>query len=375
VNHPANDYDFDTLASEFDVRRLAGLIRATTAPDNDALTLYCYTQSAVVDAAWDPFVEVARGIVLDANTRRVIARPFPKFFNFGERSASLPDEPFEAFEKLDGSLGVIFHDGVRWRVTTKGSFAAPQAAWAQEWLDARDLTGLVSGTTYLAEIIYRANRIVVRYDFEGLILLGAYDAAGVELPYVAVQWVAELLGTRAAHRTTYESFDALRADVAGFDADREGFVVRFASGYRVKVKGAAYLRIHRLISRVTPLAVWDALAHGVDLATVRRELPEEFWSDFDAIVRALTAQHDDVVRRVEAARAAWEGASDKDVGLALGTLDADVRPLIFVARRGGANWHAAEKTRAALWRPLRPTGNVLAGYSQSVHLATAQEAA
>jgi RNA ligase len=44
--------------------------------------------------------------------------------------------------------------------------------------------------------------------------------------------------------------------------DREGFVVRFASGLRIKLKGEQYCRIHKLISRCTPLALWDAMMPG-----------------------------------------------------------------------------------------------------------------
>ena len=61
----------------------------------------------------------------------VRATPFPKLFNYGEFGIALPDAPFEVFDKLDGSLGIVFHDGARWRVVTKGAFDSAQARWAQ----------------------------------------------------------------------------------------------------------------------------------------------------------------------------------------------------------------------------------------------------
>ena len=375
VMRPATDYDFDDLTRELEDRRLKGLIRAASAPDNDTLTLYCYTQNAVVSQAWDPVVMLARGLVLDHAARVVRAQPFPKFFNFGEQSAALPDEPFEVFEKLDGSLGVIFHDGRRWRVNTKGSFTAPQAQWAEARLSRCDLAALRPGHTYLAEIIYAANQIVVRYPFEDLVMLAAFTDRGVEYPRVAVEGVAEALGVRVCAREEFPSFDAMRAAVAGFDRDREGFVVRFASGYRVKVKGAAYLRAHRLASRVTPLALWEAMAAGDNLDAIRREIPEEFWPDFDAIRSALTTKHDRLVAAVDAEVARWRGASDKDVGLALSTVPGDVRTFLFAARRGGEAWARDPKLRTALHRPLRPTGNVLDGYTPTDRIARVQDAA
>jgi hypothetical protein len=41
--------------------------------------------------------------------------------------------------------------------------------------------------------------------------------------------------------------------------DAQGFVVRFADGLRLKLKGSEYRRIHALISRRTPLAMGEGL--------------------------------------------------------------------------------------------------------------------
>jgi hypothetical protein len=38
---------------------------------------------------------------------------FPKFWNWGEFARPVPSGPFECFEKADGSLIIIFHDGQR----------------------------------------------------------------------------------------------------------------------------------------------------------------------------------------------------------------------------------------------------------------------
>lgn len=372
--HPARAWAFDDLVEALASRVDRGLVRVARTPEAPHLALYCYTQTAVHEGEWDDVVILARGLVLDHAARRVVATPFPKFFNLGERSAALPAESFEVYEKLDGSLAVVFHDGAGWRVATKGSLTSDQARWAQAWLDARDTSVLSPGHTYCAEIIYTANRIVVRYPFEGLVLLAAWTNEGAEYDWPTLSGVAVDLGARCVERHGFDSFDAMREAVAGFAADREGFVVRFAGGLRVKVKGAEYLRIHRLVSRVTPLAVWDVLANGGDLDVIRRDLPEEFWPDFDAIRRTLTTQADRIQAAVDAEVARAAEWSDKDLGLALPTFDESVRGLLFPARKAGAGWASTPKARAALWRPLRPTGNVLAGYVPSDQIVRAQEA-
>jgi len=366
--HPSVSWSFDDLSRELEDRVSRGLVRSTTAPDAPRLKLYCYTNSCVNDRAWDDVTVMARGIVLDYEAKVVRSRPFPKFFNYGERSLLLPDETFCAYDKIDGSLAITFFDGVRWRTTTKGSFVSTQAQWAEEWL--REHCNLhytlKCGDTYLAETVYTENRIVVRYPFEGLVMLGAYAEDGREYSYEEVAMIASGLGARVAQKHDYESFEAMRDAVAGFAADREGYVVHFpVSGYRVKVKGAEYLRIHRLISRVTPLALWDVMANGGDVDAIRRDIPEEFWGDFDAIRRILIDRLDGLLASVESWSSRLADKTNKEIGLMLHTLPEDARSFIFARRSKGDAMMADPKTRRAVFQTFRPTGNVLEGYTPS----------
>lgn len=95
----------------------------------------------------------------------------------------MPSLPFEVFEKLDGSLIIVFHHRRRWWATTKGEFNSDQARWAQAQLEHSDLSALTSGSTYLFEAVHPGNRIIVRYDQPALVLLAAYNQDGRELEY------------------------------------------------------------------------------------------------------------------------------------------------------------------------------------------------
>lgn len=372
--HIARTTDFDTLKAELDARAEKRLVARRAHPEAEHLVLYCYTQQATFSGEWDSFVEAARGIVLDTRTKMVVATPFPKFFNYGERGRfDLPSEPFEVFEKLDGSLAIVFHDGETWRVATKGSFISEQAKWATAWLNERGFAGLRSGVTYLFEIIYPENQIVVRYDFSGLVMLGAYSATGEEIETEDLWVIARMLGTRVATSYHYESIEEIMDAVAKFGSDREGFVVRFESGYRVKVKGAEYLRVHRLASRITPLGIWDAMQSGDDLDGIRKEIPEEFYGDFDTIRSMLQTQFDALGNAVATEAAKWAGKPDKDLGLALDTIDGSIRRLVFPFRKKGAAWATDAVTRKLLFKQFRPDGNVLPGYTPGGSLARIAE--
>jgi putative RNA ligase len=358
--HPARQIPFDELVAGLRQAREQRLVYERHGPEE--LRLYVYSEHCVFEGAWTPITLAARGLILDMAARRIVATPFPKFFNFGERGEKAPDLPFETLEKLDGSLIIIFHHGGRWRAATKGSFTSSQAQWAQDHLDRRDLAPLRPGTTYLAEAVYPENRIVVRYAEPALVMLAAYGEDGTELPTAGIDAVAGSIGLRAAKRHAFASLVSLVEHAQRLPRSEEGFVLRFENGHRLKVKGAEYRRIHALISRCTPLAMWEAMLAGDDMEAIRRDLPEEFWADFDAIVALLGAS---LVAEVTAAAQSVAQLPDKEVGLKLPGFDERVRGFIFAYRKSGGDLLGTPRARQGVFRAIRPTANVLEGYVPS----------
>jgi len=360
--HPARTIAYRELVDALRSACAERLVSEQAGPDG--LRVYCYTSSCVYDGQWNDATLIARGLILDSKNETVVATPFPKFFNVFERGETIPDLAFETFEKVDGSLIIIFWHDDEWKTATKGAFASPQAQWAAARLKTYDLTALQPGTTYLAEAVYAENRIVVRYADDALVLLAAYDESGAELSYASLCETAERLGWRMATRHGYDSLSKLMTEAKDLPSDAEGFVVRFSDGLRLKIKGAEYRRIHALISRITPLAMWELMQAGDDLAKVRRDIPEEFWSDFDAICALLTRQLDTVLETAKREAASVTHLSDKDVGLRLAQFPADIRPLIFPYRKQSGDLLSG-RARQMVFRLIRPTANELPGYLPS----------
>lgn len=370
--HPAHGMDFVELYAGLMSGVIEGTINRTEGPDG--LELFCYSESCVYERKWNKFSLMARGLIVHVDSLRVVATPFPKFFNVGEREdESLPDLPFETFEKMDGSLIILFHFNGEWRTATKGSFDSEQAKWAQDWIAYFDLLALDTNATYLCEAIYPENRIVVSYHFEGLTLLAAYRN-GAELSRGDLTATALALGWRLVERHYYLTVSSLLAEAQTLPADREGFVLRFANGLRVKIKGEEYKRIHRLVSRVTPLAVWEAMQAGDDLEEMRKQLPEEFWADFDTIRRILTNQVNSLSVCVEVFAKKVEHLPDREVGMMLDTFPEFVRRFIFPYRKNGGDLFN-KRSRSMLFRDIRPTGNRLEGYRPSSAVNRLKEAA
>lgn len=260
------------LKQELDARVEQGLI--SMAPSEDGLLLYNYANRCVFEKAWDQFTLMARGLVLD-EAGNVIARPWPKFFNLGERTDQLPSETPELATKYDGSLVIAFcHQGT-WRAITRGSWYNPQTEAAKRWLHRPDPSGhaLNPDLTHMFEIVAPWNRIVVSYDTERLILLGAVvTKTGEDLSYSASRKYGLLHGLECAE---FVSKPISEVDLTGKFSNQEGYVARFSNGYRVKLKFSEYFRLHKMVTGLSVKAIWEELAGNREVLSLE-QLPDEF---------------------------------------------------------------------------------------------------
>lgn len=353
--HHARTIPYDELLSGLEAHVAEGIVGKKT---DGPLAIYTYTDRCTFDKRWDPISTIARGLILDTEAREVVATPFPKFFNYGENGTVAPDSGFTVTEKLDGSLGIIFFHGGRWRCATKGSFYSEQAKWAEAALEGKS-SALVPGWTYLSEIIYPENRIVVPYDYSELVLLAVYTETGLEIDYLpAVPWPYR----HVAHHSFSTVDDILRI-AKTMPPSEEGFVVKFEDGTRIKIKGDEYCRIHRAISHCTPLAVWELLMVDGSTEAVRLILPEEFTRDIDCIERLLETKLHGILKETAEIVLATDHMTDKEIGLA--GLNKGAGRWVFSARKHGFFEEVLKpgsKTRRAVFETFRPTGNRLDGY-------------
>lgn len=244
--------------------------------NEDGLVLFNYNEHCQFENRWNFFERVSRGLILDVYTGEVVARPFDKFFNWGERSTDA--KLIEATEKMDGSLGIMYRVEGKYRVATRGSFDSDQAIWATEWLNTHHNLSLLSDSyTFLFEIVYPANRVVVDYNgFEGLFLLGIRKRHnGNDLPFSIVKNIADQYGFSTPLTYDFSSVQDVLAAAAKLSTNAEGWVLRFADGQRFKVKGDAYKIAHKLMTGVTFSRVLEAVASG-DLDSMIAGVPDEF---------------------------------------------------------------------------------------------------
>jgi len=229
---------------------------------------------------WPESVKKCRGLIIDSDGD-IIARPFEKFFNIEEHSpGEIPSESYTVWDKLDGSLGICYYYNESWQIATRGSFESDQAAEANKMLKYYDTSILMPGYTYMLEIIYPENRIVVNYgDDRKLVMLGAiHNNNGHELHPEATGW------PHIAERVRTDSWDPRLTEDWN---NKEGFVFRYKFGMRVKLKYKKYVELHRLVAGLTEKRVWEHLNNGDDFMLIIKGVPDELLSKLMAMYFAL----------------------------------------------------------------------------------------
>lgn len=343
------------------------------------LSIYNYSRTCQYGRLWDEITLNCRGLVLD-NEGNVIAKPFPKFFNYEEHTAEeIPNELFEVYEKMDGSLGILFYyerelsyteryrlwfngnyeTGMEyceeivpnfddpyfhptpktkgeWYIATRGSFVSEQAVKGKELLGKYNFEKLHTDYTYLFEIIYKENRIVCDYDFEDVVLLGVINKkTGIEVNLnsdiedIRIQNIVKNIGFNVVMRynTFGEGFDVLKREISN---SKEGYVIRFKNGMRMKIKGDEYVRLHRILTNFSTTDIWELLKTNGNLDEFLDRVPDEFDNWVRLTMLELQSQFESIKFRSVTDFEYYKGKSNGDKKeFALLIKNNDYRSILF----------------------------------------------
>jgi len=291
----------------------AGLVSVEKHPTEN-LYIYNYKREAVREAE-NPWVSdllrKCRGIILDGEGN-IVARPFEKFFNL-EEFANLPEDiippgtlelPYTISEKYDGSLGIMYWTKDGPALATRSTFVSDQAKCGTEILRNKyyhTFKNLPHDKTFLFEIIYPENRMVINYgDLKDLILIGVIDTeTGKEESldnYPEFLQPCYYVGDWRTIREQYHDLSMIR----------EGFVVRFENGFRIKIKFPHYFQAHYLMGKLTKKHILEILSKdkevaNAELAEMRKtlEVDEELVAYLDDLVTKLHEKFDEYVSIVK----------------------------------------------------------------------------
>lgn len=267
-------------------------------PEFPNLAIYNYADIVQITGNWTHETRTARGLIVDLDTNEVLARPFAKFFNFGQEKVDYDlDAPlYHVGNKYDGSLGIVYRrpDG-RLAVATRGSFESEQAVHATELLDGgTDATApdalhyyIEQGFTPLCEIIYPENRIVVDYGKDDYLAdLGIVENATGDFTPPLEVWNRGL---------------SLRTILAWDDRpNAEGWVAWINPQTAVKIKQRDYIELHRIVTGLNRKSVWRALSQGEDMfKELLEQLPDELYAWAEGVAKELREEYAAIMREAD----------------------------------------------------------------------------
>ena len=261
------------------------------------LTIWNYSQTTQYEGKWDEITLHCRGLVTD-DMGNVVARPFKKFFNM-EEGKHTPTEEFDVYEKMDGSLIIVFWYDGGWVVASRGSFISDQAIGASKIFFEELDHNFSIGITYLFEFTAPWNRIVVDYgEKPNLTLLGAIRTDDeTEATWEQLKMIGD--GANCDVVKKYNGISDYSTLKGMIDDNAEGFVIRFSNGDRMKIKGVEYLRLHKIMTEVSTKSVWEILSNSGSMEDLLKDVPDEFYTKIKEYENELVGQFNILKREYE----------------------------------------------------------------------------
>ncbi len=230
-----------------------------------------------IDSVPGPETNECRGIILEKDTWDVVAYPFHRFFNYGDKEAHELSYPVSLIEKLDGTLMFVYRRKDRMFVATRGRILADgpiqsivasdcsfktyrQLFWFLAYeagLDIDPSSWPDDDYIYMFELTSRWNRVVVPYESPDIYLIGVRDmVTGDELLTWEVEQLAYSMGVKTPEKIVEaHSLDDIEDQLAFLSelSMREGFIAvgdYLVNGNvpRVKFKLNKYVDAHKMVN-------------------------------------------------------------------------------------------------------------------------------
>ena len=244
-----------------------------TPHNNLGLYIYKYTEKCTYEEIWNEMTIMCRGLVLDSDYN-IIMNCIPKFFNRNEKFAYKEyNMDYEVYEKKDGSLIQItrlFNGDIL--ISSAGSLDinSPYIQLATKLMYKQGIDELIEyGKTYIFEMIAPLTRVVVNYgEEESLNLITIRDnETGKEF---------------TSNDVRFKTIQPLDLNIDSIDLqskfdNKEGCVIRFSNGNRIKMKYKEYLSLHKTLSHLNEKFIIECIRDGLDLEVVIKSTPDEYY--------------------------------------------------------------------------------------------------
>ena len=281
----------------------------------DQLYIFCYSPKCQYEKFWTPLTLSMRGMVL-GREGEVIGQCLPKFFNLSEvpetRAENLPREDYEIFQKVDGSMISTFYNPYeeRWQHASKCSFDNEYIEAAYRFLPQDRLRDLCPYYNLTSEVRFDTDPMRRVTDMpEGLYLLTSWEHLTLttgervvsEMPSVTAETIATNMGIGIAAKHD----DKLDSKLESFNSekDTEGYVVRFESGFRTKLKTAWYLQLNKVLDDFGPGKARETVKEYLTNYDMTMDwvkyLPDEMWQEAEDIAGQILEDYNNQIYWVD----------------------------------------------------------------------------
>lgn len=262
-------YKIETVEQLVRVFRASKWVREKKFGD---ISSFNFTKSAFHSEVWDDILVKARGMFINTNTNRIVARGYDKFFNIDfdsdepdeyKPTLDMFEEPFCVTEKEDGFLGILGQDEGKLLFCSK-SMLGDEGEHSK--LFEEMLKPLISNEETLVKYLQDKNVSilfevvntekdphVIKYDKKFVMLLAiVYNEISYRKHYVAANEVSDLFNVdnpcfkfKSVHTeyTRKSDIEKLKK-IEGI----EGFVITDNNGKMFKIK-TDYYQIHKIVQR------------------------------------------------------------------------------------------------------------------------------
>ncbi len=265
-----------------------GLAQLKESQSYPGLAVAKYKRKVFCDDLWNRQLEECRGAVFDLKTKKLVALPFRKIYNYGidPKSPKFNEAEYcHAYRKVNGfMLAVTLHEG-EILLSTTGSLDSDFCGYGWDLLNKLERNEFDSfrlflsrhpGMTHMFEAVHPSDPHIIP-EVEGLYYLGSsYQDTASEIVYIpevdsTSQYVLAKTGIYVLHR---QQMTVAELKAKAMKVDHEGFVFYTSTG-AAKIKSPYYLAA-KLFARAGNL---DRLLNG----KAKDYLDEELWPLVDAV--------------------------------------------------------------------------------------------
>ncbi|MBL1210412.1 T4 RnlA family RNA ligase [Geminocystis sp. GBBB08] len=198
--------------------------------------LVCLKYSQIESPMSEKIVQQSRGIILDeSNNWEIVSYAYDKFFNYSEPLASeINWNHATVYDKLDGSLMVLYYYNNQWQVQSSGtadasgevggfSITFAQLFW-QVWQELNYSLPKETDHCFVFEMLTPYNRIVVQQNKNNLVLHGVRNIKTLQEKHP--QFLAEKYGFNLVRNFPLQNWQQIQEACENLNPlESEGYVI------------------------------------------------------------------------------------------------------------------------------------------------------